>query len=89
VICPHCNGKGEQPAFVTGERNGERFCEHRLMPCRTCSASGEITEEHAQRIEAGQRMREDRVARGVSMCEEAKRLGVSDRELGDLEWGRG
>lgn len=38
-------------------------------------------------LKSGDQMRENRVARGVSLREEAARLGISAVELGEMERG--
>lgn len=58
------------------------------VDCSTCQGVGSITIEKRDRIEAGRKRREERIARGASLREEAKRLGISVPELSALERGR-
>lgn len=89
MTCPTCNGKGDSWALVSGIReDGRRFCEQRTLPCYTCNGTGAITPEHAARIAEGERMRKDRIARCMSLREEAARLGISPVTLSHREQGR-
>lgn len=88
LICPSCGGKGQTLCHVDGSRDGQPFGETRLMACSTCDGRKEITSEHQMRIIEGERRRDDRKARLMSLREEAKRLGISPVELADIEWGR-
>jgi hypothetical protein len=88
MIYPSCGGKGQSLCHIDGVRDGKRFGETRLVPCSTCDGSKEITLEHHERIVIGERRREDRKSRLVTLREEAKRLGISPVELSDIEWGR-
>lgn len=58
------------------------------MPCLTCDGTGTVTAERAMRMNAGEQMRRDRVQRGVSRNEEARRLGITPIELSHREQGR-
>jgi hypothetical protein len=64
----------------------EGYSVHRI-DCLTCQGAGEVTEEHMARVEAGRKLREDRVARGLTLSQEAERLGVSREALSKREWG--
>lgn len=59
-----------------------------MMNCSDCDGFGKITEEHMQRITAGRKLRDDRMARDMSLKEEATRLGISVVQLSNLEHGR-
>ena len=58
------------------------------IACATCRGTGTITPELAQRLEEGEALAHSRKERGLSLREEAVRLGVSVRELSDREHGR-
>jgi hypothetical protein len=89
--CPHCQGEGSGVAVFCGRQGGAdggSFCHTRRLTCSTCEGRCEISEEHAERIAAGRRLREDRVARRMSQREEAERLGITPQELSRREQGR-
>lgn len=87
VICPHCSGERKVFAFMN---NGPDYRTHTsgLIDCRTCLGAGKITQEHADRIAAGTSMRTQRVQRGESLRDAAKRLGITATELSAIEHGR-
>lgn len=89
TTCPSCSGRRTVTAMVDGYRDGKRFGEMRELACLTCGGKGSITTFHAEQIAEGKRRRDDRVARGMSLREEAKRLGIDPSELNDIEHGRG
>lgn len=82
--CPSCKGSGQVLAHVAAT-SGHRFGEY---PCDTCGGAGAITEDHARRIVQGQALREDRLARGMTLRREAERLGLGAAELSARESGR-
>lgn len=88
IGCPHCGGKGEIRALVDGFRGHERFADWRTLKCGTCHGRGALTPEEHQRVEAGVALREERVARGLTLRQEARRLGIDPIELSMREWGR-
>lgn len=78
MICPDCNGKKQVFSMVCGRySSGGGFSRNGLADCRTCDGTGEISKARVDAITEGQRRRDDRVARGVSQREEAKRLGIT------------
>ena len=81
VSCPQCKGTKERRLLVCGW--GER-----ISPCPFCAGLGAVSQGKAKLWRTGETKRRDRIARGLSLKEEAARLGVSARELGDREWGR-
>lgn len=86
--CPRCDGSGFYSAVVCGIRSdGGRFSEVRRLPCATCRSSGRISEQRAAAMNAGERMRQDRIRRGISQREEAARLGITPQELSRRELG--
>lgn len=85
-ICTDCEGTGKATALV-------RFampvrCEEVTMACPRCDGVGAFSEAHLARIRVGEELRRDRVGRAVSLREEAKRIGITERELNDRERGR-
>ena len=85
MICPYCNGRKTVESLLHFANRG---CEWRTLPCDCCRGAGEITGEHAERIVTGRKMRDERLARGASQREEAKRLGITPQELSRREHGR-
>lgn len=83
--CPHCNGAGIVNIVWRGlpEAAGD------VADCACCDGRGTVSADRLARIDAGRAMREDRMARGVSLAEEARRRGISRRAMSDMEWGRG
>ena len=82
IVCPECRGTKEVGVLVCP---GGIF---KMIDCRMCNGSGEITPEHQARIEAGKKLRADRIARGLSLREEASRLGIDPIDLSHKENGR-
>lgn len=81
--CPQCEGRGWFDAFVM--RAGG--CGLESLDCPACRGKGEVSQAVADRLEEGRRRREDRIARGLSVREEAKRLGITAVRLGEIERG--
>lgn len=81
-ICPTCEGKGKLSGYACP---GFRLVE---LGCVTCYGQKEISDEHLQQIEKGKAMRQERIKRGVSLREEAKRLGLSPSDYSAVEQGR-
>jgi ribosome-binding protein aMBF1 (putative translation factor) len=59
-----------------------------LVPCTRCGATGQVTAAEAERVAEGQRRAADRKARGLSLRDEAARLGITPIELADIEHAR-
>lgn len=85
--CPHCHGKKEVFAFLN---TGVDWRNHRqeMIPCILCGGFGEITEEHANRIDVGRKKRSERVASGESLMDAANRLGITASQLSAIENSR-
>lgn len=80
--CPFCAGAGKIRGFgCPGFRHVE-------IDCVECFGSGEVPASREEAITEGERRRQDRIAREVSLRDEAKRLGISPAELSDIEAGR-
>ncbi len=82
--CPACGGRKTTIALVDGPTRRGLL----EIDCSTCEGVGSITIEHRDRIEAGRKRREERIARGVSLREEARRLGILPSDLSAMESGR-
>lgn len=83
VACPSCRGKGETMGFHCDTR-----CDYRASKCYTCDGFGSVTLEDIQRMEIAETIREDRVARRLTIREEGSRLGVDFAEWSRIEAGR-
>jgi hypothetical protein len=84
VICPDCQGKGQVHAHVN---YGPAGCKWKRIDCFRCKATGIVPDEQAAWIAEGRKRRDERVARGVSLRDEARRLGLSPAELSSIERG--
>lgn len=80
--CPRCQGEGEYVLLIHGTERRAQVCGH-------CNGVGVVTAEQWERWEQGRALRRARVARKVSLAEEAKALGISAVELSNSEWGKG
>jgi hypothetical protein len=81
IVCPECKGAGETTGMgCPGFRPVK-------IPCFLCKGEKQISEERLQWIATGEAMRQDRRKRGVSLREEAKRLGIGPSDLTDMEFG--
>ena len=83
LTCPTCRGV----RTVGGVGCGPGGCRPLLLKCSTCRGTGTITAERADWINAGERLRADRLTRDFSLREEATRLGVRASVLSDYEHG--
>ncbi len=83
-ICPDCRGRKREIVHLRTITGGR--WQH--MDCLFCGGSGVVTIEQAAKWRDGERLRNDRKARIVTLREEAKRLGITARELSDREWGK-
>lgn len=81
--CPMCDGLGWFDAFA--QRSD--CCSLESVDCHVCKATGKISPERAAARIEGRRRRDDRVARGVNVRDEAARLGITAIELGRIERG--
>ena len=84
--CPVCKGKGT----VFGHMNtGPDSSKHWRgdMQCMACRGSGEITQDHADRIEAGQKLYRQRLNSGETLGEAAARQGMTPAQLSVIECG--
>ena len=89
ITCPF--RKGEKRLFGFVDRWGDagnRIGQSGWMDCHICNGHGEITDDHAERIAEGKRIREERFARGETLIMAAANLGISVSQLSALEHGR-
>jgi DnaJ-class molecular chaperone len=84
ITCPDCGGRGESFVHLSTTTGGYT----RWMDCMTCGGATVISVEHGERIAEGNRRREDRKTRLMTLRDEAKRLGISPSELSRIENGR-
>jgi DNA-directed RNA polymerase subunit N (RpoN/RPB10) len=89
IRCPSCNGAGTVDAFWDGvDTGGKRIGGYGPVTCFTCNGTGEVDKGYSRRLEEGRRRRQDRLDRGMSLREEARRLGITAQELSRIEHGR-
>jgi hypothetical protein len=88
VICPACNGQ-EPQGIVHVNRGSEPHTWEKPPACHLCSGLKMVSIYVAASYNLGRQMRDDRVARGISLREEAARLGITPRQLSNREIGRG
>jgi len=86
VVCPSCDGN--QTTLVHVNTKDPTTHGLRWMACSTCGGVGKVSEDHLRRMGIGRKLREDRRARGLSLMQEAERLGISVVELSNMERGR-
>lgn len=82
--CEDCGGRGEINYFCVLRDDGSGGPD--TLRCYRCGGTGKDSHPLEWR-KAGQMMRASRIARGLSLREEAKRLGVSVVELSEMERG--
>lgn len=73
----HVN-RGNQP---------HEWLSYRDVPCAECDGTGAISEARAEEMLAAAARRKDRIARGMKLGEEARRLGITAAALSALEQG--
>jgi hypothetical protein len=94
VTCPQCNGRKGSTAFLDGydPKTGRSKGWTEWTVCSLCKGVGTLPAEEAATViarrEKGEALRQDRIARGLSQREEAKRLGITPMELNAREHGR-
>ncbi len=77
MICPECKGE-EVIRFVFPFTD---------LPCRHCRATGKVPKEMPGWIARGKEIRAERIARRVTLRDEAKRLIMDVVALSDIERG--
>lgn len=78
VTCTMCRGTGK--TFY--------LCANDFIPCSDCKGAGKREPRPAEWLDRGNKLRANRIIRGASLCEEAKRLGISAADLSAMERGR-
>lgn len=86
MICPSCGGRKQVARFI--DCTDKRQSGMSVSNCFTCRGTGEITDDHAARIEFGKVLRSDRIANGIGIRQEAARLGMTPQALSAIENGR-
>lgn len=85
ITCPHCDGKRQVYAFLN---HGPDMHASGFINCQACNGTGEVTQEHAARIASGEKARRERIERGESLNDAARRLGITPAQLSARERGR-
>lgn len=92
LTCPACAGAGRVGAHLSclqqRRRRRRSHCGSVLVRCGRCAATGSLTAAGAALLATGQALRRDRLARGLLLHEEARRLGVPLNALAAAERGR-
>lgn len=85
--CPTCKGEKRSLAHLN---TGLDSSKHRweVIDCMTCQGTGQITPEHAKRIEEGKALRAKRLKSGELLYEAAARMGITPAQLSAMEQGR-
>lgn len=83
--CTKCDGTGRIFAHVhTRDPKTHGF---QYIGCFHCDGTGKISKQQAELIEVGEELRKDRQRRGLTLRQEAERLGISIVELSERERG--
>lgn len=83
--CTPCHGTGLVMALCVIREDGPSGPD--LVDCMTCDGTGWDPRPDSA-IKAGHLLRQDRIATGLSLREQAQRFGISVVRLGELERGR-
>ena len=87
AVCPYCCGSRESYTVVH-YADSRHLPTGGWQPCSLCNGTGEVKQEIADKMERAEQRRLARIAKGVSLRGEAATLGITPRELSDLEQGR-
>lgn len=83
--CPQCSGQPQHVAIMCGP-NG---CRETVRSCDFCGGFGIVSVEAGDRYRRGRALRNQRVhKRHLTQEQLARQLGISGRELNDIECGR-
>src|SRR5690242_8292956 len=88
--CPHCKGKKQSYVHVNyGYDDRIAGCrgEWKWVTCSRCAGSGEVPDEQATWMEAGEKLRLAHRAAGLNLEEEAKLRGLQPVDLSRMERG--
>ena len=84
IQCPDCRGSGE----TTGLACGPNVSSFRTWRCFRCKGTNVITVQMALWIRQGEAMRTDRIRENCGARERAWMLGLTRRQLNDVEHGK-
>lgn len=84
MICPRCQGAAE----VAGIACGPGGSMVGVLPCSMCEGAGVITEEHAQWIETGERLKAWRQSLDLSLREAARSFDTPAVDWSNAEHGK-
>lgn len=84
-ICPACLGEKRVMVFID-YADGRGL--HQMQDCSLCAGFGTVHPSLAAKVREVVTLRADRLARGMTLRQEASRLGISAKELSDRESGR-
>ena len=83
--CPACNGYKRVIVFIDyASGHGSA----KTQDCSLCAGFGTVHPSLAAKVREGEQLRQDRLARGMTLRAEAARLGTTARDLSDREAGR-
>lgn len=82
-VCPSCEGRGKDIGIACGSKG----CRPMTMPCSLCGGSGSVEDARLKMWQSGQSHRRDRLARNMTLRQEADRLGISMVDLSKIERG--
>jgi hypothetical protein len=85
-VCPKCKGSKTNSIHRHYARGKGRSGWY-TYPCRWCKGAGEVGPEVIARVAEGERLRDDRKARGEDAQTQAARLGITFDELISRECG--
>jgi hypothetical protein len=83
--CPNCKGKKKIYGIVFKPEVTERVV---ALTCNLCDGKGIITAQQKKWAVEGERMYQDRIARGFTLRLEARRRGIDGCVLSDMETGK-
>jgi len=86
--CPECDGTGRTKGPVHINRGDQPHEWVDSLPCFCCSGARTISDDYWDARQRGAELRKERLARGESLFEAAKRQGVSPSEISRQERGK-
>ena len=78
--CPRCKGKKKTPCF-----KGRGLID---LTCNLCDGKGVVSKKHKEWAKEGDKLRDDRIARRMTLRKEAKRREIDVQILSDMEIGK-
>lgn len=88
-VCGKCKGSGRTAGPVHINRGDQPHEWVDSLPCFYCDGVGRVNDDKFAALQLGEHFRKQRIARGESVFEASKRLGLSPAELSGLERGKG